>query len=729
MITIKQSYAKLLFVTLMMAFVTNGWGQQILPLLHHTFYVSVNGNDHNNGTTPFSAFRKIQTGIDHLQGPGDVLRIMAGRYTEFVLVKKKKGSAFWPIIIEGWPGNNDGSATIIQGSITKLVSSNEVFNFHKKPNDEWEHVVGDDAHQDEYVSKKTFPLPPNRTNEHWHVSRGAFVNPVNSRYTRLITYSRIEDLRADNETFEQLYEGTALPCIIPRHDPPNCTAPDPRPGPILGDSCGCTIRRPWVYMGPGIWFDTATKKIHIRLSPTHNGVTGLADYNGNTDPNQLALSISEETMTTLTVQGSNHIQFKNLSVRFGGRTIEVINSRSVLFDNVTIWAGQYGAMTGDTVNKLRFTNSVFDGGLPTWMFRTDLKDDYAFLRNGDTIQNNLGKNTMETLFLGNAQNDSAEIDHCEFINAHDLYLNGTNFNFHHNWISNLHDEGMFLDANTNTSGRVHHNVMVQVLSAISFAGEHIADHWYIYRNLVDLRNPTAGYRPKNNTTFDRSRVWRGGMPFKSNGVDGPFDVFQNTFIVPFLKGEKNDHPFNQLRTGTITTYTRRSINNIFIVVNHYDTVPPDPGMAFLPPIGFPADIRGNLYYLRGRGKNVFYIPNAQMSGFLHFTCETGEDCTQKWRESSFFLSSGFEANSILFRDPQFMSWAMQPATIDNFRLKTTSPARHAGVQLPPDLKLLDNQPLLLTNPDIGCYQASQIITGIDPQLKVGVHGRRHYPAD
>ena len=38
------------------------------------------------------------------------------------------------------------------------------------------------------------------------------------------------------------------------------------------------------------------------------------------------------------------------------------------------------------------------------------------------------------------------IHHCEFHNAHDLYLGGTNIDFHHNWINNLNDEGLVLDA-------------------------------------------------------------------------------------------------------------------------------------------------------------------------------------------------------------------------------------------------------------------------------------------
>lgn len=708
MIIIKLFYPKLLCVTLLIALVNHTWCQPVTrpPKI---FYVSTNGNDDNSGTSPFTAFRNIQTGVDSLKVPGDVLRIIKGKYTEFVTVRQKKGTSLKPIIIEGWPGLIPLTpVTILQGSITAIDGTNDTAYFHLAPNNEWEHAAGVGVHPQEYVSKKTFPKPAGRGS--WFVSRGAFIDTINGRYTRLITYSKLEDLRAINQTSELILEGSN----------PGCSLPDPaRPGFYLGDSMGCRKIRPWVYMGPGIWFDNATEKIHIRLSPTNNAITGLADYTGNTNPNQIALSIAEEEMTTLIVQGSSYLQIRNLSVRFSGKSIEIIKSRSITFDNVTVWAGEYGAKSEDSTKRLRFSNTVFDGGLPTWMFRSDLKNDYKFLQGADTFRNNVGKSTMETLFLGSAKSDSTEIDHCEFINAHDLYLGGKNFNFHHNWINNLHDEGLFLDAGKDISGRVHNNVITQVLSAISFAGGDTARHWYIYRNLVDLRKPTAGYRPKH-TGFDKDSVWRGGMPFKSNGIDGPFDVFQNTFIVPFRKTETNDHPFSQLQTNHLSIFPRRSFNNIFVIVNHYTDK--DMGMAYLPQRTFPAVIKNNLYYIKGFGVNMFYMSLGGGSNET-FKCDGVIDCYGKWKTKEYFTTTKFEENSLFLRDPKFRSWSTEPANTDDFRLKPGSPAIRAGEYLPADLKLLD-PPLILVKPDIGCYQS-----GLGAGLQVGVRGRKHYPGN
>jgi hypothetical protein len=647
----KRLRRKILCLALLVAFATCAFCQDASTLRPpKTFYVSKSGSDSNTGTTPDNAFLKIQTGIDHLEVPGDSLRILPGTYTEFVTVQGKVGSPDMPIVIEGLPGISRESVVIIQGCITNLSRTKKNFNFHQAPNQEWELPGDQEAHAQEYVSIDSLPEPSGTSQ--WHVSRGAFINPVNGRYTRLITYSRLEDLRAENETYD----------------------------PIL---------HPPVYMGPGVWFDSTTKKVHIRLSPTHNGVMGLADYSGSANPNMIPLSITEEYMQTLNVHGSRHILFKNISVRFGGETIRVEGSTNIAFDNVIIWAGQYGMRTGK-LKRFRMPNCVLDGGLPTWMFRSDLKED------------KLGKNTMETLFLGNTNNDSTEMDHCEFINAHDLYLGGKNFNFHHNWVSNLNDEGLVLDATDTSNGSIHHNVLVQILSVFSFAGTHIAGPWHIYRNLVDLRTPTAGYRPRDQDS-DRTQVWRVGYSFKMEGVEGPFDLFQNTFIVPV----EDRIPYNHLRSGTSTGYQRRSLNNIFVVLNR--EVNSNYSITYLPPVGFPAEIKNNLYWRKGNGNNLFYIP-----GFHQFSCNLEEDetCSEKWSRELFFQKTGYEANSILLRDPEFISWVGEPDAADDFRLKLTSPARNSGVQLPPDLQLLDNI-TTGSNPDIGCYQSSSV-TGKAP---------------
>lgn len=293
------------------------------------------------------------------------------------------------------------------------------------------------------------------------------------------------------------------------------------------------------YMGPGLWFDRNTRKVHIRLSPTHNNVPGLADYSGETDPNKVALSITEKNMATLTVDVSNHIEFRNLAFSYSNVTAMVKDSSSLVFEDVEFEAGRYAVRAGRS-STLRFTHCAFDGGLPTWMFRGDVKDQYKFLEGGQLVDNFLAKQTMESL-LATEATKSVEIAYSEFTNAHDLYLSAPDFHFHHNWVNNLNDEALFLDGAAGSSGQVHHNVVTQTLSAISFAGPFSAGPWYIYRNLIDLRHPTAGFRPRN-AASKHSDVWRPGAAFKSRDADGSYDLFQNTFVVPFAAEYPDGNP-------------------------------------------------------------------------------------------------------------------------------------------------------------------------------------------
>ena len=682
------------------------------PRPPQTFYVSTAGNDAGAGTSPTTAFRKIQTGVNCLFVPGDRLLIFPGVYPELVTVGRKKGEPGKPIMIEGLSGIVPGPAVAIQGTITTLTNSQHSFQFHggspSAPNNEWI-PYGNDG---EYVSLHA--LPPQTSD--WQVHQGAFVDPINGRHTRLITYDRVEDLRSANETFEKIVDG--------------CPTQDPRPGPIVAvTSQGCTERRPWVYMGPGLWFNKTTNRIHIRLSPTHNGIPGLADYSGEGDPNKLALAVVDKNMTALKVDQSSHVQFKNLSVKFASVSVMVTDSTDIAFDQVAVWAGRYGVRAGRSA-RLAFSNCEFDGGLPTWLFRGDLKDQYKFLQNGALIDNFLGKQTMESLIAMEAVTD-VDIHHSEFANAHDLYLQAANTTFHHNWIHNMHDDALFLDGAVAAGGLVHHNVIVQALSAISFAGDYLANPWRIYRNLVDLRLPTAGFRPRN-AASSRSDVWRPGSAFKSgNTIEGPYDVFHNTFIVPFAAEYPLGQPvypqasFAHLRNSLAPVQSRRSLNNAYVVLNHATNQ--EAPMAFLLPPGTPAEINGDLFYRRGYGAKLFATPiPGDPSHFHLFSCSPTENCMNKWQATPFFQSTGYEAQAVLLQDPQFNSWTGAPSSAEDFRLSSASPARNAGVPLPPELSVLDTETSAVASPDIGAYQALPG-TGLAPKLRVGVRGRKLYP--
>jgi hypothetical protein len=656
-------------------------------------FVSLAGNDVNPGTQA-RPFRTIARGVSVVQA-GDVLSLRGGVYVETVVVAGKQGTAARPIVIRSHPGEQAS----IDGSLAEFRTLN---------NADWEPASLHDpaAHPDEYVSRTKLAS----------FIRGVFLD--RQPYTRLITYSRLDDFRARNETFDKI------------------TAPgDPRPGPDVvtcdaNDNCvPAGYRHPWVYMGPGIWIDRrftpeSPQRVHIRLSHTHNNIPGLPDYRGETDPRKLRLAISPEPMVTLEIRGSSHLRFERLSVRFGGDfTALVHNTTGVMFDHVRFWSSSHGVRTGSNQGAI-FQHCELDGGKPSWYFRNDGKAQYTFLENGVPLENNLGKQTMRALFVPSPLDTGTVIHHSEFHDAHDLYVGGSNIDFHHNWIHDLNDEGLFLDAYGKRNVRVHENVVVKTLSPVSFAGEREGDAsvvggpFFIYRNLVDVREPTAGFRPR---FVGDTAVWRYGNTFKSNGADGPYALFQNTFLVYGQDGQASYLHFRNLNGA----HRRRSFNNIFVAAQS------DRPITFVPSPSFPAETDGNGYHRIGAVttppyRYLQYVFGGQTFAAGTFACLAG--CADPLHGSLLFQQSraqyapGYEGRS-LESNPQFQRIGADGAfrATDDLRLRATSPARAAGVALPADLRALDPPPSVGA-PGIGAYRFGSV------PLRVGVDGRKSYPA-
>jgi hypothetical protein len=663
-------------------------------------FVSPTGHDGNPGTL-LQPLRSIARGIAVLQA-GDVLTLRGGVYVEPIRMTGKHGTRSRPVVIRARPGER----AFVDGSLPE---------FRTLDNDDWEPVADDPSaqgapHADEYVSRTTVT----------GFIRGAFID--GARYTRLITYSTLEDLRAPNETFDAI------------------TSPDdPRPGPVVlncdeqGANCQTAPHRyPWVYMGPGIWIErdvstTTPRRIHIRLSPTHNRVPGIADYAGEVDPRRLRIAISTETMQTVRITASSHVRIEGLDIRFGGDvTAYVADTTGVVFDHVRFRASTYGVRTrGNT--GLTFSHCEFDGGKPTWYFRNDGKREYWFATSAAPRRNILGKHTMRTLWVPSRTDVGTTVHHSEFHDAHDLYLGGDDVDFHHNWISEMNDEGLFLDAYGGANVRVHHNVILKTLSALSFANEAtggvdaVGGPFFIYRNLVDLREPTSGYRPRQPGEV---AVWRYGSVSKSNGEDGPYALFQNTFLVRDQDGQASFMHFRNMHGE----HVRRVFNNIFVAV-HSDAAT-DVAITFLPSPLFPAATDGNAWYRIGSVASPPYRYLAYASPDVSgpagvFDCLTG--CDRDLIGSALFAQSmaqytpGYEAGSIE-GDPQFRQIGadgfFRPS--DDLRLAASSPARAAGIALPEDLWLLD-RPLTTGPMAIGCFRADS------GRLRVGIDGRRIHP--
>jgi hypothetical protein len=494
------------------------------------------------------------------------------------------------------------------------------------------------------------------------------------------------------------------------------------------DDSGRNYSFPWVYMGPGICYNPRTHRVHIRLTPTMNNLSGVEDYDGPTDPNELPLVVCDENETTLTVADSQYLVFQNLTVRFGGHdTIGVGDCESVLFENIGLLtatnAVRFGQFAGVT-----FRNCRFDGGLPPWFFRSDRKEGYHYQlsEDGPVFENTLGKGTVGVFMYGLGAMKELEVDHCEFVNGHDLYLRAASTHFHHNWIDNLDDEALLLDADPQAGGCIHSNVITRCLTAISMAVNLTADHWYIYRNLIDLRAPTLKIRPRPG---DETNVWGYGAAFKSNDApatpDGPYDVFHNTFLVA------NQPPraaYTHYRSA-VSPHLRRSFNNIFVAVNAAEDT--ETAIAFVPPPSFPGSTDGNLYHRIG-GSNAhplrsieYTFEGVQYSGRT-YTSIKDLSMSALFCQSKTQYPPGYEASSRI-ADPLFRRIAADgiPDTDDDLRPEDGSPACQVGVSLPPDLQALDNGIDPTANEPIlhaGCYRCGDV-----PPLRVGVNGRRRFP--
>jgi len=196
-------------------------------------------------------FITIAAGIRAVRGGGRV-RLFGGTYLESVDLTGVSGAAGRPIVVEPY---NDVPVII--------EWADEEFR-GPVPNDAWEPAVGGAA--DEWVSRRDFPVPGTdpATNRH---DRGSFMYfaPISGipLHVHLVAYDRVEDLRANQDLF-----------------------PDNVGHNVYKKKNGRWVRNgrhPFVYLGPGIWFDRhGDRKVHIRLRHTAHGVLGGQEYHGET---------------------------------------------------------------------------------------------------------------------------------------------------------------------------------------------------------------------------------------------------------------------------------------------------------------------------------------------------------------------------------------------------------------------------------------------------------------
>ena len=602
------------------------------------------------------------------------------------------------------------------------------------PDDGWDPVTQPGgSFIGEYVWRRPYPAPGAELDRR-RVIGGAFLDePV---HTRLVSYSQLEDLLAENQLWPDDSPADGNRVWRPDDTQPGIFIPEDRPGRIA--------RRPWVYMGPGIWFDQAAgeRQVHIRLAPTNNRVQGWDDYEPDvTDPNHLRLALSREEDYAIFLTDCHHITFRDLTLRFGSPdTIRLNTCTDITFDHCRIWSGSRAIflLTGDAEDSknedIRVEHCVIDGGIPTWVFRSDRKDVYLMgptdkdqAVQAEVFWNRLGASTSGVQISGTKRNSRVTVHHCEIINAHDSYVFGDGMQFHHNWVHNLNDDGIALSGVAETTNaKIFCNVMTHCLTALSFASGKKLGPVYVYGNLIDIRRPTLGIRPKTETGVPDSL--RQGHFFKDGVNEGRIELFHNTCVVldPGARGDDladlTDAGFSYfINIGE--SEPRRAFNNIMVAVYTSDShLRP---IAFLAPALFITQSDGNTYFRipEGAEGSINFQLRRTVDGTVQ---ESGEYAAladyrnDQWPPAG---EGGYEAESAL-EDPMFRSFDTatgRPRHGDDLRLHSENPAKGNAVLLPAELRQMYLEATGEEPIDRGCYPAN------GARLRVGVDGRRVFP--
>jgi hypothetical protein len=670
-------------------------------------YVSPPPPNWDEATAPGSGtisdpYHSITTGITKAAG-GHNVYLRGGQYIELVKVAGISGTPNCKILVQPYRHETVSIDCILPEFLNPT------------PLAHWDPV--DNGGGDEFIWTQPF-----NGGQAEQVTRGAFLET--HQHTRLITYGHLEDLRAPNE-------------LDPRDDPTgdnHVWIRDPVTH-VKGPTKDPKRYRNWVYMGPGIWFDPECRQVHIRLSHTHNSINGWPDYTGITDPRRVRLALSEELSHALFLTGCNHIRFKDLTVRFGGQdTIRLRDCNDIEFDHVNIRAGgnaiRLEAEPSEHNTKIVFQHCEVDGGIPTWFFRSDIKDGYFYVpaditdATANQVQENtLGSSTTNVLISSRQNASEVHIHHCKIFNGHDIIVFGNQTRFHHNWVHNINDDALFMGSKVSGTDEawIYRNVITQCLTTLSFAADDPAGQMRIFRNLIDIRQPTLGIRPGH----PGDNPFRQGQLYKSNGLEGPFDLWHNTCLVLNAGASTIDgHPadlnnagfthYKAFNDGTDVAGRRRAYNNIFVAAYPFQGITKP--IAFLPPNTFHGPTDGNTYDRVGPQDPD--VPGFVVTGDPAAYSDIGDyqAVYKPWEDR------GRREN------PEFLSFDYgdgQPHAGDDLRLQGSSPAKNTAIPMPGDMDNIERTAGgifdLFFGHDRGCYWASW------DRMWVGVDGLERFP--
>jgi hypothetical protein len=601
------------------------------------FVDAVHGDDAHPGTEA-APWKTIRHALPRLKA-GDTLYLRAACYRE-CLTCTQSGTQEAPLTLRSYPGE----LAILDGGFAEFAES---------PERAWEPFAGGAC--GEYRSTKSYPSLATEDEPRRKVyvlgNFGDSMIPLHGYHTLL-------DLRSQNEYW-------------------NLDAK--------------SSKQTGLYCGPGLWYDTASQRIHIRLAQTTLPGLGHDNYRGETDPRRLRLVIAGPD-PVLRIEAAKHLRVQDLLCR-GTRssTVSISGAEDIELDGVTLYGGA-PALKIKSTTGLRVVNSALRGVSAPWSFRTSEK-----YRGVSTY--------LLTTDEKPPQNRDLELAYCELTDCHDgLYLHGAeSVKLHHCLVDNFNDDGIEVGPKRQQGQMlVYQNLISRCLLTFSLHGgqkpgpivaAEPGSGVYIFRNLIDLRPPAHYHQPESRDAPQEITTCGWACSDHGSPTWPVYRVYHNVFLCR----ERVYRNFYGAGFGGHMRGTQRWVfNNVFLYTHDL------PGLAFE----------------SGQAE-------LQADGNLHWSTAAGPDypgeLVEKFRQSKAVAQSkdryapGWGAHD-RFADPAFFAFHAawrQPADL---RLRPTSPAVDAGVTIP------HQWPDPLREPDAGRPDIGALPLGCTPWT-VGVNGR------
>jgi hypothetical protein len=314
-----------------------------------------------------------------------------------------------------------------------------------------------------------------------------------------------------------------------------------------------------IYVGPGVWFDWQTHRIHARLAHTSLKSQGDANYAGETDPRKVPLVIGIDR-TPLRLDRVKYVRLQDVVIRGSAqRTVEIVGCDHVELDGVYIYGGS-PALRIDSTTNFKLVRSIIRGLAAPWSSRASMK---------------YRGNSPYLVVAGNKSPRSHdwEIAFNEFTDTHDGLVLDTikTLRFHHNRIDNINDDGIYLTLPPRDAVpedvQIYENIFTRVYTVFAFAEHHakneIGPGVFIFRNVFDLRDGTYGWIAKDAATdaapYELSENRIAGD--HGNPTWDPLYFYNNTVLFKRTPQRGNFGLFSAIGTRDSK---RRIIDNLFV---------------------------------------------------------------------------------------------------------------------------------------------------------------------